>query len=148
MSFAATKPLALLCLATVTFATGACVKSAPPLPGEGDDAGHIVVYRDTWGVPHIYAATVEEGLYAQGWAQARDRPEQLLVNLLMAIGEFSTVAGEDGVDVDLRSHLFDHYGTAQRGWESLAPLQQRHLRVFVDGINDYYREHPEDVPEW
>ena len=142
------KPLLLLCLVTLAVAATGCEKSAPPLPGEGDDAGRIVVYRDTWGVPHIYAPTVEEGLYAQGWAQAQDRPQQLLLNLLMSIGELSSAVGADAVDVDLRSHLFDHYGTARRGWESLAPEQQDHLQVFVEGINAYYREHPEDVPEW
>ena len=140
--------LAILLVTVGAVAAAGCVESDPALPGQGDDAGRIVVYRDTWGVPHIYAGTVAEGLYGQGWAQAQDRPEQLLLNLLMAIGDLSAVVGEDGIDADLRSRLFDHYGTAQRGWESLAPLQQRHLRVFVDGINDYYREHPEDVPEW
>jgi acyl-homoserine lactone acylase PvdQ len=136
------------CLAAVVIAAMGCVAGSPPLPGEGDDAGRTVVYRDTWGVPHLYAPTVEEGLYAQGWAQAQDRPEQLLLNLLMAIGELSAVVGEDGVDVDLRSRLFDHYGTARRGWDSLAPEAQGHLTAFVAGMNDYYREHPEDVPDW
>ena len=36
------------------------------LPGTGADVGKTVIYRDTWGVPHIYAPTVEDGLYAQG----------------------------------------------------------------------------------
>ena len=43
------------------------------LPGQGDDIGKTVIYRDSFGVPHIYAPTVEAGLYAQGWAQAEDR---------------------------------------------------------------------------
>lgn len=68
------RPLALVCLATVLVATAGCREAPPPLPGEGDDAGRIVLYRDTWGIPHIYAPTPEEGLYAQGWAQAQDRP--------------------------------------------------------------------------
>ena len=66
-----TRALAGASLAAVMIATIGCVDSGPPLPGEGDDAGRIVVYRDTWGVPHIYAPTVEDGLYAQGWAQAQ-----------------------------------------------------------------------------
>ena len=48
------------------------VAVAADLPGTGADAGKTVIYRDTWGVPHIYAPTVEAGLYAQGWAQAED----------------------------------------------------------------------------
>jgi acyl-homoserine lactone acylase PvdQ len=122
--------------------------SEPELPGSGADAGQTVVYRDTWGVPHIYAPTVSAGLYAQGWAQAEDRPEQLLQNFLMAIGEFSSVVGEDGVQVDLRSRMWDHYGIGKRGVGSLRPELREHLQAFADGINDYYAAHPEDLPEW
>ena len=46
-----------------------------------------MLYRDTWGVAHIYAPTREAGAYAQGWGQAQDRPEQLLINLTMGLGE-------------------------------------------------------------
>ena len=55
---------------------------AAEFPGTGDDAGKTVLYRDSWGVPHIYAPTVEAGLYAMGWAQAHDRPQELLKNYL------------------------------------------------------------------
>lgn len=148
MSFPSKSFQTFLCLATIVIATTGCVGSIPTLPGEGDDAGRIVIYRDTWGVPHIYADTVEDGLYAQGWAQAEDRPEQLLLNFMMAMGEYSTVVGESGVDGDLRARLFDHYGKAKRSWDSLDPVLQGHLQVFVDGINDYYHAHPEDMPVW
>ena len=118
------------------------------LPGEGQDEGKTVVYRDSWGVAHIYAPTVEDGLYAQGWAMAQDRPEQLLHNLLMAIGEFASVVGEPGIEVDARSLMFEHYETAQRHWESLNPVLQNHLLAFAAGMNGFYAEHPADTPAW
>jgi acyl-homoserine lactone acylase PvdQ len=127
---------------------GACAPPVPELPGRGDDAGKTVLYRDTWGVAHIYAPTVAAGLYAQGWAQAEDRPEQLLRNLMMGLGEFSRVAGEAGVQVDLRSHLWDHYGAAKARWEEIRPEVREHLTAFAKGMDDYYRAHPADVPEW
>lgn len=58
------------------------------MPGTGPDAGRTVVYRDDWGVPHIYAPSVEAGLFAMGWAQAQDRPEDLLKNMLRGIGNW------------------------------------------------------------
>lgn len=118
------------------------------VPGEGPDAGRTVVYRDGWGVPHIYAPTVEAGLYAMGWAQAEDRPEQLLLNLAMARGELSRVAGPDAVESDLRARAWDHYGTARRGYERLPPRVRSHLEAFVRGIRAFYAEHPEDLPGW
>ena len=145
-------PRQALGLLAIPLVLAACAAGDPTtdsdLPGRGEDAGRTVLYRDTWGVAHLYAPTVEGGMYAMGWGQAEDRPEQLLLNFLMAIGEFSTYAGEDGVQVDLRSRMFDHYGAGQRGLPGLRAELRSHLDAFVAGINDFYEAHPEDVPEW
>jgi len=118
------------------------------LPGTGADVGKTVIYRDTWGVPHIYAPTVEDGLYAQGYAQAEDRPQQLLMNFKIAMGEFTEVIGEEAVTTSMLSLLFDHYGTAQRAWETQSKIARLRIQSFVDGINAWYATHPDDVPQW
>jgi len=118
------------------------------LPGEGADDGKVVVYRDTWGVPHIYAPTIEEGSYAQVWAQSQDRPEQLLVNLAMGLGELAKVAGADGIQVDLRSLAWDHYGAARRKYDGLHSESRASIEAYAAGINDYYAQHPIDRPAW
>lgn len=79
--------------------------TAPPggaaLPGGADpDAGKTVLYRDEYGVPHIYADTVEQGIYAVAYAQAEDRLEELLRNYLRATGEMSAAFGEAHVSDD------------------------------------------------
>ena len=116
-----------LCAALCTLLLAACDRPAPEtsqdaaqgaetatasLPGQGEDAGRTVIYRDSFGVPHIYAPTVEAGLYAQGWAQAEDRPAQLLMNLKIALGELTEIAGEGGVQPSLISHMFGHMRNA------------------------------------
>jgi acyl-homoserine lactone acylase PvdQ len=128
----------------------ACVASAPraTLPGEGDDTGKTVLYRDTWGVPHIYAPTVAAGLYAEGWAQAEDRPRQLLLDLMMGMGEYASVVGKDGLQVDLRSRLWDHYGMAKGHWQDVRADVREQVEAFARGIDDYYTAHPQDVPDW
>jgi acyl-homoserine lactone acylase PvdQ len=118
------------------------------LPGAGADAGRTVVYRDTWGVPHIYAPTIDAGLYAQGWAQAQDRPRQLLENFKRALGEAAEFAGPEMVPFDMVSHLWDHYGTAQRHIDRIRPEVRGHIRAFARGMQDYYAAHPDDVPDW
>jgi len=118
------------------------------LPGQGEDDGKTVVYRDEWGIPHIYAPTVEKGLYAMGYAQAQDRPEQLLQNILIAIGKISMLAGPDTVQNDLRSEMFDHYGVAKRNWDQIPEEIQDHIRAFARGMNDFYDSHPDVTPFW
>jgi acyl-homoserine lactone acylase PvdQ len=122
--------------------------AAAELPGTGADAGRTVVYRDGWGVPHIYAPTLEAGLYAQGWAQAQDRPRELLANFKRALGEAAEFEGPAAVPFDWVSRVWDHHGTARRHADRLQPHLRRHLRAFAAGMRAWYADHPEDVPEW
>lgn len=45
--------------------------SAPP-------AGKVVVYRDTWGLPHIHARLEADGFYRLGYAIVQDNLEDTL----------------------------------------------------------------------
>ena len=122
--------------------------ASPALPGQGDDADRTVIFRDSFGVPHIYAPTVEAGLYAQGWAQAEDRPVQLLMNLKIAIGELTEIAGEGGVQPSLISHMFGHMRNASISVAEMTETERGRLAAFANGISDFYQAHPEDVPPW
>ncbi len=127
---------------------GGLPAAAEDLPGAGADAGKTVIYRDTWGVPHIYAPTVEAGMYAMGWAQAEDRPEQLLMNLKIALGESAELTGSGGIMADMVTRMLDHYGVSKANADSIDPKVRAHVQAFVRGINAWYEVHPEDVPAW
>ena len=118
------------------------------MPGQGEEAGRTVIYRDNFGVPHIYAPTVEAGLYAQGWAQAEDRPMQLLMNLKIALGEFTELAGEGGVQTSLIARMFGHMRNAAISVADMTETERNRLIAFANGITDFYQAHPEDVPPW
>jgi acyl-homoserine lactone acylase PvdQ len=121
------------------------------LPGEGEDYGKLVVYRDSWGVPHIYAPSLQAGCYAQAWTQAEDRPEELLKNLLRGLGRLARVDGPAALDSDMIALYWDHYETAKRNLQDEETIDegvQACLRAFAQGVNDYYSAHPEDMPDW
>ncbi len=122
--------------------------SAGDLPGTGDDSGKIVVYRDQWGVPHIYAPTVEGGMYAMGWTEAEDRPLQLLRNLASATGDISKVDGPAGIQTDVVAKTFRLYESSKENLNLIDADVRSQTQAFVNGINDWYAKHPEDVPEW
>jgi len=124
------------------------VTNAADLPGSGVDSGKTVVYRDTWGVPHIYAPTVEAGMYAIGWAQAEDRPEELLKNFMRAMGESARFDGPGAIQNDMLSHLWDHYGTSKKYFDRNRPQMQEQIRAYVKGVNDFYVANPDDIPSW
>lgn len=119
-----------------------------PVPGTGEDEGAVVVYRDTWGVPHIYAPNEEAGAWAMGWTQAEDRPDELLRNFMRAIGEIAAVEGPSGLQSDLVAHLWDNYGLCRRRLQELSPRTRSLLVSYVRGVNSYYQSHPDEIPAW
>ena len=70
---------ALLLLATLLHAT--------------EKSDEATLYRDEFGIPHVYAATLEAAAFAVGYAQAEDRLEELLKNYRRANGTMSEVFG-------------------------------------------------------
>jgi len=134
--------LALACLA----AEAATVE----VPGEGE----VTIYRDEWGVPHIYAATEEAGFYGLAYAQAEDQFPQLL-SLLLAFqgraasvyGDATTPSGFPAVEGDLRTLRWLHDEDAQRGYEErLSPQLKSNYQAYIAGLERYMAEHPEEVP--
>ena len=145
----------LLCgLLAATLLTSACRRSGQESRTEANlVTQQATVYRDSWGIPHIYAETAEAGLYASGWLQAEDRLEQVLKNYLLGTGEYAAAfgAGEDErwIRSDLESKMWDHYGTSKRFYEEkLNPELRSHIEAFVEGIVDFMEQHPEEVPDW
>jgi len=142
------RPLFSIALLATTLLLTTTDVQAKTLPGDGPDAGKTVVYRDTWGVPHIYAPTVEAGLYAMGWTQAEDRPEEMLKNFARAIGESARFDGEGGVLSDLRSQMWRHYDICKENAGKLKPELLAQLEAYAQGVTDFYAANPADKPAW
>jgi len=55
----------------------------------------VTIYRDEYGIPHVFAQTLEAASYAIGYAQAEDRLEELLKNYRRANGTMAEVVGPE-----------------------------------------------------
>ena len=106
------------------------------------------IYRDRWGVPHIYSESAEAALFALGYAQAEDRLEQLLKNYLHADGKMASVFGERFVEEDYRQRLLRHGEIARTRHGEVDARFRYLLEAFVAGIKQYMKDHPEKVPAW
>ncbi|HKB42716.1 MAG TPA: penicillin acylase family protein, partial [Gemmataceae bacterium] len=62
----------------------------------------VVIYRDDFGVPNIFAATEEGAAYGMGYAQAEDRLEELFRQYRRAEGTLSEVYGPEFLLHDYR----------------------------------------------
>ncbi len=75
----------------------------PPVDGELRVAGlraPVQILRDRWGVPHIYAESVADVAFAQGFAVASERLFQLEVLFRLGSGRLSELFGEPTLPLD------------------------------------------------
>lgn len=110
--------------------------------------GQVTIYRDTWGVPHIYAETDAAAAYGLGYAQAEDRLADIYANGRIAAGTASEAFGEETVQIDFAMQLVRNAEMAQQSYESAPEYLKELADYFVAGMNAYVAQHPEKKPEW
>ncbi|HEY5915528.1 MAG TPA: penicillin acylase family protein [Verrucomicrobiae bacterium] len=106
------------------------------------------LYRDEFGIPHIYAPTLESAAFAEGYAQAEDRLEELLKNYRRAAGTMSEVFGPAHFRDDLVQRLFRHEEISREKYALLRPKTRAVIEAYQAGIKRFMSEHPEQVPAW
>lgn len=100
-------------------------------------ASDIEILRDRWGVPHIYAKSIGDAFYAQGYFAARDRLFQIDLWRRQNTGRLAEVLGPDAVPRDRIARLVRFRGDWDREWRSYSPDAQQIAAEFVRGINHY-----------
>jgi acyl-homoserine lactone acylase PvdQ len=62
--------------------------------------GQVTIFRDLWGMAHLYAAREEDGFFGLGYATAEDRLDQVLLLYLGVKGELAAAFGPGPIGVD------------------------------------------------
>ena len=100
---------------------------------------------DTYGVPHIFAATREQMFYAHGWAQARNQGDLLLRLYGESRGRGAEYWGTDALDLDRWVWLNGVPDRAKAWYAAQSPEFRSYLDAFARGINDYAKAHPDTI---
>jgi acyl-homoserine lactone acylase PvdQ len=124
------------------------VLALPRPAGAAEGVEEVTIYRDTFGVPHIFAASEEGAGYGMGYAQAEDRLEELLKQYRRATGTMSEVFGPDFLHHDYRQRLWQHQAVAEANYPKLPPKVRGVIEAYQAGIQRYMKEHPAEVPAW
>lgn len=122
---------------------GSAATAAPPR-----DASATTVYRDEYGIPHVYAPTLEDAACGIGYAQAEDRLEELLKNYRRAAGTMAEVFGPRFYQDDLSQRIWRHVEISRAGYSRLSPKLRAVLEAYIAGVKRFMAEHPEQVPPW
>jgi penicillin amidase len=112
-------------------------------------AADIEILRDRWGVPHIYAKSIEDAFYAQGYFAASDRMFQLDLWRRQNTGRLAEVLGPEALPRDRMARLVRFRGNQDEEWRSYSPDARRIATEFVRGINHYIESlHGKRPPEF
>src|SRR3981081_2031541 len=90
----------------------------------------ITIYRDTWGVPHIYTKTDAGAAFGLMYAQAEDNFWQLETDYIRILGRAAEVEGTRGISGDI---LYRAYEVEKRATEAYARATPK-IRALCDGF--------------
>jgi penicillin amidase len=103
--------------------------------------GPVDVYRDSLGIPHIYASTEHDLLMAQGFVQAQDRFWQMEFQRRIGMGRLSEILGESALDQDRFIRTVGWHRIAALEAEMLEGRDQALLEAYAEGVNAYLGSH-------
>ncbi|HLV59582.1 MAG TPA: penicillin acylase family protein [Natronosporangium sp.] len=95
----------------------------------------VTVHRDRYGVPHVYAETVEDLFFAQGFVHAQDRFWEMDFRRHVTAGRTAELFGEDQVDTDAFLRTLGWRRVAEAEWDMVTPRTRRYLTAYADGVN-------------
>jgi acyl-homoserine lactone acylase PvdQ len=80
-----------------------CVSAGPSRLSTDDLAARVTIYRDTYGIPHVFGETDASAMFGFAYAQAEDNFWRLEDNYIRAVGRRAEVEGEQGLVSDRRN---------------------------------------------
>ena len=106
----------------------------------------VNIYRDTWGVPHIFGEKDRDTAYGLAYAHAEDDFKTIQDILLSLIGKLATVYGKDGAPNDYIVQLLRIWEVVESHYEyDLAKNVRSICESYADGLNHYAVLHPNEV---
>lgn len=113
------------------------------LPGLGAD---VEVWRDSLGVPHVWAKDEADLFRAVGYVHAQDRLWQMELFRRVADGRMAEVLGARLVDTDKFLRTLGMGRAAAETERTLDPGSRRLMQAYADGVNQWIDHHPGPLP--
>jgi len=106
----------------------------------------VTVERDTWGVPHIRAGSLEDLVEAQGYVMAQDRLWQMDLLRRVARGQLSEIFGPAALATDKRFRTLGFSRAAERDVAMMDPETRMVMESYARGVNRFIEQHRRRLP--
>src|SRR5579885_3233564 len=101
------------------------------------EAKSVTIYRDNWGIAHVYGKTDADAVFGMEYAQAEDDFNRVESNYIDALGWRSEAEGKSAIYSDLRSQLFVDPKALKAKYEQSPQWLKKLMNAFADGLNYY-----------
>lgn len=118
------------------------IKSFPVYDGELQMSGlhhPVKIYRDEYGVPHIFARDQHDVFFAQGYVHAQDRLWQMDLSRRAGEGRLSEILGTQTIKFDKMLKTIGFKQIAERLEMQISPASKEILQSYAEGVNSYIR---------
>ena len=109
-------------------------------------ARSVTIYRDSYGVPHVYGPTDASCVFGYAYAQAEDNFWQVEDNYIQAISRAAEVNGEESVAADLLNRQLEITRLSQAEYKSTNPHTRELCDAFASGLNYFLEHNPKVKP--
>ncbi len=105
-------------------------------------ARSVTIYRDPWGVPHIFGPTDSSVVFGHLYAQAEDNFWQVEENFILATGRGAEVHGEKSLPEDILVRALEIRRLSIEEYERSSPSLRKLCDAFAGGLNYFLEKNP------
>src|SRR5437868_6864352 len=95
----------------------------------------VTIYRDTYGVPHVFGPTDASCVFGYMYAQAEDNFWQVEDNYLCSLGRAAEVYGDSKLAQDMVNRALEIPRLAKAEYERASPKVKELCTAASDGLN-------------
>ncbi|HVH69492.1 MAG TPA: penicillin acylase family protein, partial [Candidatus Dormibacteraeota bacterium] len=111
-----------------------------------EEARKVRIFRDNWGIAHVYGKTDAEAVFGMIYAQAEDDFNRIETNYLNAMGRLAEAEGQSKMYQDLRMKLFIDPEAIKKDYRASPEWLEKLMNAWADGLNYYLAKHPDVKP--
>jgi acyl-homoserine-lactone acylase len=106
----------------------------------------VTIYRDTYGVPHVFGPTDASCVFGYLYAQAEDNFWQVEDNYICSLGRAAEVYGEGKLAQDMVNRALEIPRLAKAEYERSSPKVKELCTAASDGLNYFLAKNPQVKP--
>jgi len=120
-------------------------QSLPQVEGQVTIAGltaPVEVQRDRYGIPHIFARSLEDAVFALGYVHAQDRLWQMEMNRRIAAGRMAEILGPGALETDRFLRTLGVRRAAEANLARVDAQTRKLLDAYAAGVNAFLAGDP------